>query len=133
MSLDQSPKEIAKQCSDDGLELCLERLSSGIYGKPDHDLYKAVKKWCDTQQVLSSNRDSKNLISIAKDSNKIALEANNVALEANLLAAAANALAESADSRASRAESRARTAIYITLAALIIQAWPYIKSMILSI
>jgi len=131
--MELSPKELSKALINDGLELTLERLSHGIYGDPSSEDYITIKKWCDTQQSLELNKDSKDLISLSKESNKIALEANNVALEANLLAAAANNLAESADSRASRAESRARAAIYITLTALIIQALPYIKSMIVSI
>jgi hypothetical protein len=128
--MELSPKEMSKVLINDGLELTLERLSLGVYGGSNSKDYISIKKWCDTQQSLESNKDSKDLISLAKDSNKIALEANNVALEANLLAEAANRLAVSADERASRAESRAREAIYIALGTLIIQAVVYITSSI---
>jgi hypothetical protein len=116
--MELSSKEFAAALNNDGLELTLSRLSSGTYGSAGDEMYDKAKKWCDNEQVLSSNKDTSEFIRLAKEANKIALDANDLALLAN--------------SRASRAESRARAAIYIALATVIIQAWPYIKSIIIS-
>ena len=90
-------------------------LHDGIYGDSG-ERFDIVSKWLEQKSFerdleLRSRAEARDI-----ESNESAKEANRIALTANALA--------------SRANDTAKIAMYIAITALIIAAWPWIKSII---
>ena len=113
-----SESEIRRQLKEGGLASVKDGLRLGAYDG-DERLRNIVKTWIDEQEAPKSEAREKEHLDASKRANEIAKHANRISSEANDSAQDANKLA-------AKANKTAILAVLVALAALAIQALPYL-------